>query len=201
MFSCHCRKWALISIVRLVGLLLLFATALVALYDCGMTAEPGGAGGSSEMRSIEETSNEPEPTLMGGGSKPPNSTLSYGAERVSGALGTYCWTNGCVDSVGIVANTDELTVPVGSTMTFAYGGRKLDSADVAAYRIGPRNQPEEMGRSILLIPAGKGTELPARQSGNQAQITAELPVDRYVVDVFVTMPQGDASYGFLIAVE
>jgi hypothetical protein len=95
----------------------------------------------------------------------------------------------------------QLTVPVGSTMTFAYGGRKLDSADVAAYRIGPRNQPEEMGRSILLIPAGKGTELPARQSGNQAQITAELPVDRYVVDVFVTMPQGDASYGFLIAVE
>src|SRR5215207_2158638 len=71
MFSCHCRKWALISIVRLVGLLLLFATALVALYDCGMTAEPGGAGGASEMRSIEETSNEPEPTLMGGGSKPP----------------------------------------------------------------------------------------------------------------------------------
>ena len=148
MFSCHCRKWALISIVRLVGLLLLFATALVALYDCGMTAEPGGAGGSSEMRSIEETSNEPEPTLMGGGSKPPNSTLSYSAERVSGALGTYCWRNGCVDSVGIVANRDELTVPAGSTMTFAYGGRKLDSADVAAYRIGPRNQPEEMGRSI-----------------------------------------------------
>jgi hypothetical protein len=138
---------------------------------------------------------------MGGGYKPPDSTLSYGAERVSGALGTYCWTNACLDSVGIVANRDELAVPAGSTMTFAYGGRKLDSADVAAYRIGPRNQPEEMGRSILLIPAGKGTELPARQSGSQAQITAELPVDRYVVDVFVTMPQGDASYGFLIAVE
>jgi hypothetical protein len=138
---------------------------------------------------------------MGGGSKPPDSTLSYGAERVSGALGTYCWTNACVDSVGIVANRDELAVPAGSTMTFAYGGRKLDSADVAAYRIGPRNQPEEMGRSILLIPAGKGTGLPARKSGNQVQITAKLPADRYVVDVFATMPQGDASYGFLIAVE
>jgi len=86
-------------------------------------------------------------------------------------------------------------------MTFTYEGRKLDSADVVAYRIGPRNQPEELGRSILLIPAGKGTELPARQSGNQTQITAELPVDKYVVNVFVTMPQGDASYGFLIAVE
>jgi hypothetical protein len=58
-----------------------------------------------------------------------------------------------------------------------------------------------MGRSILLIPAGKGTGLPARKSGNQVQITAKLPADRYVVDVFATMPQGDASYGFLIAVE
>jgi hypothetical protein len=109
--------------------------------------------------------------------------------------------NGCVDSVGIVANRDELIVPAGSTMTFAYGGRTLDSAGVAAYRIGPGNQPEEMGRSILLIPAGNGTGLPARKSGNRVQITAKLPADRYVVDVFATMPQGDASYGFLIAVK
>jgi hypothetical protein len=186
-------------IVRFVGTLLLFATALVALYDCGMTAGPGDASGSSETRSIEQTSNEP--TLMDGGSKPPESALSYGAERVSGALGTYCWMNGCVDSVGIVANRDELIVPAGSTMTFAYGGRTLDSAGVAAYRIGPGNQPEVMGRSILLIPAGNGTGLPARKSGNRVQITAKLPADRYVVDVFATMPQGDASYGFLIAIK
>jgi hypothetical protein len=188
-------------ISRLVGTLLLFATALVALYDCGMAAGPGDAGGPSETTAIEETSSVPEPTLMSGGSRPPNSTLSYGAQSVSGALGTYCWTNACVDSVGIVANREELTVPAGSTMTFAYGGRKLDSAGVAAYRIGPGNQPEKMGRSILLIPEGKGTGLPARQSGNRVQITAKLPVGRYVVDVFARMPQGDASYGFLIAVE
>jgi hypothetical protein len=186
-------------ISRLVGTLLLFAAALVALYDCGMTAGPGEAGGSSETTAIEETSNEP--TLMGGGSRPPDSTLSYGGETASGALGTYCWRNGCADSVGIVADRDELTVPAGATVTFAYGGRKLDSAEVAAYRIGPGNQPEEMGRKILLIPAGKGTELPARRSGNRAQVTAELPAGRYVVDVFATMPEGDASYGFLIAVE
>ena len=86
-------------------------------------------------------------------------------------------------------------------MTFAYGGRKLDLIEVAAYRIGSKNQPEQMGKKILLIPAGKGTELPARRSGNRAQITAELPAGRFVVDVFATMPEGDASYGFLIAVE
>ena len=138
---------------------------------------------------------------MGGGSRPPDSTLSYGGETARGALGPYCWKRGCADSVGIVAYKDELRVPAGAPVTFAYGGRKLDSIAVVAYRIGPGNQPEQMGRKILLIPAGKGTELPARRSGNRAQISAELPAGRYVVDVFATMPGGDASYGFLIAVE
>ena len=44
--------------------------------------------------------------------------------------------------------------------------------------------------------AGKGTELLVNQMGNQARITVGLPVSRYsryVVDVFATMPQGDAS--------
>ena len=39
------------------------------------------------------------------------------------------------------------------------------------------------------------------QTGNQVRITVGLPVGRYVVDVFATMPLGDASYGFLVAVE
>jgi hypothetical protein len=188
-----------VVISRLVGTLLLVAATLVAPYDCGMTAGSGDAGDSPETTATEEISNEP--TLMGGGSRPPNSTLSYGGETARGALGTYCWKRGCADSVGIVAYKDELMVPAGATVTFAYRGRKLDSMAVVAYRIGPGNQPEQMGRKILLIPAGKGTELPARRSGNRAQISAELPAGRYVVDVFATMSEGDASYGFLIAVE
>ena len=186
-------------ISRLVGTLLLVAATLVAPYDCGMTAGSGDAGDSPETTATEEKSKEP--TLMGGGSRPPNSTLSYGEETARGALGTYCWKRGCADSVGIVAYKDELRVPAGATVTFAYGGRKLDLIEVVAYRIGSKNQPEQMGKKILLIPAGKGTELPARRSGNRAQITAELPAGRFVVDVFATMPEGDASYGFLIAVE
>ena len=41
--------------------------------------------------------------------------------------------------------------------------------------------------------AGKGTELLVNQMGNQARTTVGLPVSRYVVDVFTTMSQGDAS--------
>ena len=188
-------------IARPGGTLLLIATVLVALYGCGMAAGPADGGGSSETTAVEETSNVPEPTLMSGGSQPPDSTLSYGGESVSGALGTYCWESGCVDSAGIVANRDELAVPAGSTMTFAYGGSELDSAGVAAYRIGPKNQLEKMGRKVLLMPGGRGIRLPARQSGSRVKIAVELPAGRYVVDVFARMPQGDASYGFIIAVK
>jgi len=49
--------------------------------------------------------------------------------------------------------------------------------------------------------ARKGTELSVHQTGNQARITVGLPVGRYLVDVFATMPKGEASYGFLLAVE
>jgi hypothetical protein len=86
-------------------------------------------------------------------------------------------------------------------VTFAYGGSVLDSVGVAAYQIGRRNQPEKISGNIVLMSAGKGTELPVHQTGNQARITVGLPVGRYVVDVFATIPQGDASYGFLVAVE
>ena len=72
---------------------------------------------------------------------------------------------------------------------------------VAAYRIGRRNQPEKISGNIVLISARKGTKPSVLQTSNQARITVGLPVGRYVVDVFATMPLGDASYGILIAVE
>jgi hypothetical protein len=114
------------------------------------------------------------------------------------------WTPGYVDTVGIGASTDELTVPAGSSVTFAYGGSALYSVGVAAYRIGRRNQPEKISgniRSHFFISGRKGTKPPVLQTGNQVRITVGLPVGRYVVDVFATMPLGDASYGFLVAVE
>ena len=182
--------------------LLLFAAMLVvALSGCGKPQALEDTDDSSEKRSSEETSNGSEPTLIGSGSRAPASTLSYGGETLSGALGANCWTNGYVDTVGIGASTDELTVPAGSSVTFAYGGRALDSVGVAAYRIGRRNQPEKISGNIVLISGRKGTKPPVLQTGNQVRITVGLPVGRYVVDVFATMPLGDASYGILIAVE
>ena len=98
-----------------------------------------------------------------------------------------------MDTVGIGTSTDALTVPAGSSGTFAYGGRALDSAGVAASRTGRGNQPEKLSGNIVLMSAEKSTELLVNQMGNQARITVGLPVSRYVVYVFTTMSQGDAS--------
>jgi hypothetical protein len=181
-----------------------FVVVLVgaSLSGCGATPDSGDRDDSelSERTDSSETSDGP------GGSRPPQSTLSYGGETVSGALGTYCWVSVCADAVGIPVNEEALTVPAGSTLTFAYGGKKLDSLSVSADRIGQGNHLEKIAGGSVLVPdeGGKGYQeirLQSSRSGTQARVAAELPAGKYVVAVFVRVPQGDALYGFRVVVE
>ena len=78
-----------------------FVVVLVGVsLGCGATPDSGDRDGS-------ETSDRPS------GSRPPQSTLSYGGETVSGALGTYCWVSVCVDKLGVPVNEEALRVPAG----------------------------------------------------------------------------------------
>lgn len=180
-----------------------FATVLVGLSGCG-AAPDSGSKGSSEPS--ERTAGSDPP----GGSRPPESTLSYGGETVSGALGTYCWSSDsgsiCVDKIGVPVNEEALTAPAGSTLTFEYGGRTLDSLSVTADRIGQGNHLEKVDGISVLVPEGRGKgyqdiRLQSSRSGNRARIVADLPAGRYVVAVFVRVTQGDALYGFRVIVE
>lgn len=126
-----------------------------------------------------------------------------------GALGTHCWTSASVgqyvDAVGVAVRDEALTVPAGSTLTFVYRGDRLDALGVTAYRVGRGNHLERIGGGVPLLDSresGRGMiQLTARRSGNRARVTAELPAGEYVLDAFVTVPQGDASYGFRVTVE
>ncbi len=90
---------------------------------CGTTRVPASPDGPEPTEKVEAT----EPLGGADGSLPPESTLSYGGERVVGGLGTYCWSSAsvgqCGDTVGIAVRDGALTVPAGSTLTFVYGGR------------------------------------------------------------------------------
>ena len=125
---------------------------------------------------------------------------------MSGALGTYCWVSGCVDKIGIPVNEEALGVPAGSSMTFEYGGKKLDSLSATADRIGRGSHLEKIGRVSVLVPdeGSKGSQtvrLQSHRSGNRARIVADLAAGEYAVAVFVRVPQGDALYGFRVVVE
>lgn len=91
-------------------------------------------------------------------------------------------------------------------MTFAYGGKKLDSLSVSADRIGQGNHLEKMGNVSVLVPNEGSKEdrtirLQIHRFGDQAHVVAELPAGKYVVAAFVRVPQGDAVYGFRVVVE
>jgi hypothetical protein len=191
------------------------AATLVGVLLSGCGTAPGTAErDGSEPPERTADSGSPGGT---GGSRPPRSTLSYGGETVTGALGSYCWTQTpsgddtlssgiCADAVGVPVNEETLTVPAGSTLTFAYGGKKLDSLSVSADRIGQGNHLERMGDVSVLVPDEGNKEyrtirLQIHRFGDGAHVAAELPAGKYVVAAFVRVPQGDAVYGFRVVVE
>jgi hypothetical protein len=119
--------------------------------------------------------------------------LSYGGETAAGALETYCWSSDsgsiCADAVGVSVNDETLTVPARATLTFAYGGKKLDSLSVSTDRIGRGNHPEEMGDVSVLVPNGGGKgystiRLQTHRFENRARGAAELPAGKYAVAAF-----------------
>ncbi len=194
------------TIRRLV--LTFFAAVLVSvvLACCGAATISGDSGGRGPSQRAEDSAGPRGETAGDELAEPPGSTLSYGGEIVSAGLGSYCWVSVCTDSFGVPVSEETLTVPAGSTLTFAYGGKKLDSLSVSAHRIGRKDRLETVAGGNFLIPddESKGYErirLQTRRSGNRARITAELPVGVYAVEAFAKFPEGDAFYGFRVVVE
>lgn len=133
--------------------------------------------------------------------QPPDSTLSYGGREVKGMLGSYCWSSSnsavCADTFFIVPpDKKTLTVPSGSEMMFRYGGqtppKKVGAAASPLTKNGTSSASPDLNRSHSLKSHGSGVE---------RTILAELPPGEYVVDVFIKVRQGDATYYFRILVE
>ena len=129
--------------------------------------------------------------------EPPDSALLSGGRAVTGEIGSYCWSSGsggsCVDAVFplVPAKEKTLAVSAGSDMVFDYGGEgPPDSVRAGAEPLGPGGKPADPRSSPLEV---GGT-------ADRVTIPAELPAGDYVVDVSVTVPQGDASYYFRVVV-
>ena len=194
------------TIRRLV--LTLFAAVLVSVVfaGCGAATISDDSVGRGPSQKTEDSAGHRGEVVGDELPEPPGSTLSYAGESVSAGLGSYCWVSVCTDSFGVPVSEETLTVPSGSTLTFAYGGKKLDSFSVSAHRISRKDRLETIAGDTFLIPDDESKEyervrLQTRRSWNRARITAGLPVGVYAVEAFAKFPEGDAFYGFRVVVE
>jgi len=151
------------------------------------------------------------------GPRPPESTLTLGNRSETGVLGSYCWESvsgateavtRCADAAGIpVPREDQaLTVPQGWVLVFDYRGRgRPASVAAAVYPLGRGSElrgppggrflsPTE-GRSVL-----EAENLRVSRLLDRAQMPVELPEGKYVVEVSVQVPEGDAAYYFRVVV-
>ena len=186
-----------------------FLIVLMAALGCAGAGGPGaarGTGGSGDAAgSGQPTSTEPTAVPPSSDAEPPASTLGFGDRAIAGVLGSYCWSSEvssqssiatCVDGAYLLVPGEDktLAVPAGSGMVFDYGGEAPpDEVRAGAEPLGPDG--ETTGYSSRTLATGGSAR------GGRATIPAELPAGDYVVDVFVRVPEGDASYYFRVAVE
>lgn len=141
--------------------------------------------------------------------QPPDSTLSYKDQTVTGTLGSYCWGSVCTDMAGIPVppKKDTLTIPAGSTLVFDFGGEGSYEVTAAAYPLNTESEtlPGPDGVRYLApgedgpIPAPK--ELKAVQTNGRTQITGALPPGQHILSVFLDPGRGDASYFYRLRVD
>jgi hypothetical protein len=186
-------------------------TLVLALLVAGCAAGRDDGAGSAPTQeepianATEETTVLQEETTFFATPEPPDSMLSDGGREVKGTLGSYCWSSttssessvsGCVDTSWplIPSRQKTLTVPPDSEMVFRYGGQDPPkTVEARAYSL------KKLQRKYAAMRPDSSLE--AQGSGVQRTIPAELSPGEYVLEVFVTVQQGDASYYFRIVVE
>jgi hypothetical protein len=194
-------SFALTIAVLFGAIVVLSAFALQKLFVSG----PGNEDlpeATEEMTQATETTEETTVQQGAGDLKrPPDSTLSYGGQEVRGSLGSFCWMYGnrglCADTMFITPPRKRtLTVPSGSEMVFRYGGQRAPkTVGIHASALGKK------GTSTASADPKLSRSLKAHGSGVERTIPVELPSGEYIVSVFVTESQGDATYYFRVMVE
>lgn len=153
--------------------------------------------------------------------KPTRSTLTYAGQTQAGRTSSFTWTECATgrcrtlhaDAPGIVIPPveEQLTVPAGAELTFTFGGQREPAIlGVTAYALddqSPRFPLPVAGPDWLQRWDQRTTELPARQAGRQAAITADLPPAEYIIVVDLRVrtdpaatTESTAPYGFRVVV-
>ena len=153
-------------------------------------------GFSTDVTVTEDaTALQEETTVLSLG--PPHSTRTYGGQIARNpASASYRSGGGCMDGIWTVPPRGQtLYVPSGSEMVFRLGGQTpLNKVSASATELLGRVDTNGGG-------VGRERSLKAGGSGMERIISADLPPDGYLVDVYIRAPQGDAPYVFRVVVQ
>lgn len=187
-----------VSKIRFFSCLLSAGIAIV-LSGCGTgAANPSSPGDKAAFKESSNTRTEPAKSTSATQEgtvaldRPPDSTLTYKNTTMKGKLGSYCGAGGCADSaLSLTMNLDVLEVPAGAKMVFEYGGKPVNRIIFTTYPVRNGQIEYPNGERRLLEVKGR----------SKVEVPANLPPGEYFLDVFVQVPQGDASYSFGVLVK
>ena len=183
----------------------LIAGLATILSGCGTgAANPAAPEDEATKKTAPTTASTREKTTLGDrpenkivrDNRPPDSILTYNGRTIKGELGTYCWSSDgsgvCADSALSLTMTGEmLEVPAGAKMVFEYGGKPVTRILFTTY-------PVRNGQ--IVYPNGERRLLEVK-GRSKVEVPVKLPPGEYFLDVFVQVPQGDASYSFGVVVQ
>lgn len=193
-------------------LTLIMAAALLLFAACSgdEPASPQGTLAPTATADRPAATPAASATATTGSDEPPATVARSGAASAAMGLGSYCWSSGgtglCADSFGIITGPVDLEVGRGETVTIGGPLAQTEFA-LADARIRPvEGEPAERRDDWLgWTPAsdqwsGEWSELEIEAVDGGLRFVAELPPGRYLVSLFFRFPQGDASYGLILAV-
>jgi hypothetical protein len=133
--------------------------------------------------------------------EPPSTTASAGGTTVDMGIGSYCWSNACVDKIGPVTR-GTLTIMSGDQVSVAFpdGAPALNSVSVSAYMAG---QSTDLGggQTAWAPPLEESETLAYASEGSDLKIDASLDPGTYVLMVGMFFESGDVQYAVVLEVQ
>ena len=131
---------------------------------------------------------------------PPGTTASSNGMTAEMGVGTYCWTNLCVDKIGPITR-DILEIESADAVLVAIpnGTPPLREVSVIALpAIEP--QPLDNGETAWRPVFENSVTLPFERDGDEVRIDASLDPGTYVLTVSMFFEAGDVQYGVVLEV-
>jgi hypothetical protein len=194
------RKRALLGVVTVMALAMLVLGCSGEEADGAPDPTSTDAAGEIAPSAGPQDTATPPPLPDFSASEPPGTTGTAGGVTVAMGIGTYCWTNLCVDKIGPITR-DALEIAPGDAVVVVIpdDAPPLNEMSVIAF---PAVEPQELdnGETAWRPDYDNGVTLTPETAGSEVSIVADLEPGTYVLSVGMFFNPGDVQYGVVLVV-